>query len=118
MKQNLLILIFSLSSLLAFGQFAPDGSNEYDGFFENDPTEQPEIKVTIYPNPATDFISVSNEDKVSEIVIYNLVGRKIKTFEVESGARYNISDLVEGMYLIQILNHAKKVITTQRISKR
>lgn len=118
MKQTLLFLLISFFSLTAFGQFSPDGSDADQSYFFNDPSEQPQIKITIFPNPATNYISISNEDHVSEISVFNLVGRKIKTFEVQEGARYDVSDLPQGMYLVQVMNHSKKVITTQRIRKR
>ncbi|MCR9286110.1 MAG: T9SS type A sorting domain-containing protein [Bacteroidetes bacterium] len=118
MKQTLLFILFSFFSLTMFGQFNPDGSDADQSYFFNAPSDQPEVKITIFPNPAINFISISNEDKVSEISVFNLVGRKIKTFEAQEGAKYDVSDLPQGMYLIQVMNHSKKVITTQRIRKR
>ena len=121
MKQTLLFLPIvigiSFFSLTIFGQYSPNGSDADESYFFNAPP-QPQIKITIFPNPATNFISVSNEDKVSQIVIFNLVGRKLKTYEVLEGARYDVSSLPQGMYLVQVMNHAQKVITTQRIRKR
>ena len=107
MKQTLLFLIISFFSLATYGQYSPDGSDADHSYFFNDPSDQPQIKITIFPNPATNFISISNEDKVSEISVFNLVGRKIKTFEVQEGAKYNVSDLPQGMYLVQVIDHAK-----------
>jgi hypothetical protein len=118
MKQIILFLFISFFSLTTFGQFSPDGSDADQSYFYNDPSDQPKIKITIFPNPATDFISISNEDKVSEITVMNLVGRKIKTFKVHEGARYDVSSLPQGMYLIQVIDHSEKVITTQRIRKQ
>jgi len=59
----------------------------------------------IFPNP-------------NAIIIYNLVGRKIKKFIAEKGKSYPITDLPKGMYLIQLVDTNDKVITTQRMSKR
>lgn len=76
-------------------------------------------KVTVYPNPASHFISLDRADQVDQIVLFNLVGRKLKTFEsVREGERYDISDLPSGMYLVQLLDVQKKVMSTVRVSKR
>jgi hypothetical protein len=48
-----------------------------------------------------------------------LVGRKLKTFQnVEKDEHYDVSELPVGMYLIQVIDNNKKILTTQRISKR
>ena len=73
-----------------FGHIGPNSSDADQSYFFNDPSDQPQIKITIFPNPATNYISISNEDKVSEISVFNLVGRKIKTFEVQEGAKYDV----------------------------
>ncbi|MEY3051594.1 MAG: hypothetical protein RLY31_1379 [Bacteroidota bacterium] len=76
-------------------------------------------KVTVYPNPASQFISIDNADQVSQIVIINLVGRKLKNFEsVRKEEQYDISELPAGMYLVQLLDARQKVLSTVRISKR
>ncbi len=81
---------------------------------------QPRItKVTIYPNPATEFISIDNDTNVQSLQILNLVGRRIKIIEdVVRDTPYDISDLPNGMYLVQIIDKQGKVLTTQRLSKR
>lgn len=84
------------------------------------PGPQPKItKIKIYPNPATEYISIDNTENVKELFILNLVGRKLKVIQnVEQDVQYDISDLPNGMYLVQIIDHKNKIITTQRLSKR
>jgi len=72
----------------------------------------------IFPNPASTFIQLKTATGVNAIVIYNLVGRKIKKFIAEKGKSYPIEDLPKGMYLIQLVDTQDKVLTTQRMSKR
>ena len=72
----------------------------------------------IFPNPASTFIQLKTVTGVNAIIIYNLVGRKIKKFIAEKGKSYPITDLPKGMYLIQLVDTNDKVITTQRMSKR
>jgi hypothetical protein len=76
-------------------------------------------RVKLYPNPARDFIRISNADGVDQLEIYNLIGRKVKTFNnVHEGASFNVSDLPKGVYLVRMLNDDNDVLTTKRISKR
>ncbi|HFA49495.1 MAG TPA: T9SS type A sorting domain-containing protein [Bacteroidetes bacterium] len=116
MKKILLAILFSFTMFAAFSQDSPsgvEGSSSSQGVL----FEQPSI--SIYPNPATNFISVNNDENVKTITIFNLVGRKLKSFQnVQKNAHYDVSDLPNGMYLVQVINHSNKIITTQRISKR
>lgn len=108
MKQTLRLISFL--SLIVLFAFQATGA----------PGPQPKVtKIKIYPNPATSFISIDNAQDVKELYILNLVGRKLKIIEnVEQDVQYDISDLPNGMYLVQIIDHKNKIITTQRLSKR
>lgn len=107
MKHKLLIAFFTFSAFVLFGQ----SSGELTG--------SAPVKISIYPNPATNFISINKDENVRDIAIFNLVGRKLKTFEgVEKDEHYDVSDLPNGMYLVQVIDTNKKIVTTQRISKR
>lgn len=107
MKKNLLLLSF----LLVFFSFVgAQNTTERKGG-----TEQ----ISIYPNPASDFISVSNDDNLRAIVLYNIVGRKIRQFDIEhSGAQYDIRDLPDGLYSVHLIGKNNKVISTQRLTVR
>ena len=76
-------------------------------------------KVSVFPNPAVDFIGISKEDEksVSKIVVLNVMGRTAKNFKIEKGMRYDVSDLKRGMYLVQIFDLKNDIITTQRLNK-
>lgn len=110
MKQTLLATLFAFLSLALWGQSSPDGSTS---------TSPQPVKISVFPNPATNFISINKDDNVEQIAVFNLVGRKLKTFEgVEKNERYDVSDLPNGMYLVQVIDATHKIVTTQRISKR
>ena len=74
--------------------------------------------VSVFPNPASDYITVNNEEAVKTIYVFNLLGRKMRNFEVEKGERYEIGDLPNGLYVIQLIDKNNKVLTTQRLTKR
>ncbi len=117
MKRTLLITIFSLSTLFAFSQNSPDGSEGYA--FSPYETEFLTPSISIYPNPATNYISINNDENVKSITIFNLVGRKLKTFkDIQKNEQYDVTTLPNGMYLVQVTDFSNKIITTQRISKR
>jgi hypothetical protein len=76
--------------------------------------------LSVYPNPAAEYFSVQDKhDAVGEIAIVSIVGRRVKEFEYTKGdQQYNISDLPKGMYLVQLIDKNKRVLTTQKLEKR
>lgn len=76
----------------------------------------PAIKV--FPNPATDYIQLANADEAAHIVLYNLVGRRVRQFAVERNGKYFVGDLATGMYLVQVLDAHQQPIATLRLSKK
>lgn len=75
--------------------------------------------VKIYPNPATDFIKITNADGIETMEIYNLIGKKVGSFNnINTFDTYNVSDLPNGMYLVRLLDEDNEVLGTKRISKR
>lgn len=58
-----------------------------------------ELKATIYPNPATNNFTIEMENEVKSVEIYSLQGQKVLT---SSNKSISVSNLPEGMYLIQI----------------
>ena len=78
---------------------------------------KPELNV--FPNPVIDNFSVyDNNDQVAHIVVFNLIGKKVKSFEHLNGEYHYIGDLTKGVYLIQMLDKSKHILTTQKIDKR
>ena len=75
--------------------------------------------LSVYPNPATEYIFVQdNNDAVGEIQIINLIGKKVKLFTFSKGEQFYVADLPKGMYLVQILDHNKNILKTQKLEKR
>ena len=87
MKKLILAIAFAFISFAASAQMEKRSDN---------------ITISIYPNPATEFITLNNEDVVKNIVLFNMVGRKMRTFTAEKGERYEIGDLPNGLYVIQV----------------
>jgi len=115
MKQTLLSLIFGLFLIAGYAQLGPashanNQQKEKESFSE---------VVSIFPNPATHFIGLTNYDEnIEQIHVYNILGRRMKTFEVSDDQRYYIADLNKGIYLVQLIDPEGKIVRTQRMSKR
>jgi len=73
---------------------------------------------SIYPNPATDIINISNNlDTIENVTITDLNGRVVK--EVIFGtdqAQINISDLAQGVYILNAISNGKTI--TEKIVKK
>jgi hypothetical protein len=62
--------------------------------------EQPYLSVS--PNPAVDFISISSEQSLSKISIFNQTGVKVLEVRNHPGNTIDISKLMKGIYFLKI----------------
>lgn len=62
------------------------------------------IKVSLYPNPCVNFITIEAEEPINEILIYNILGERVLTKIAENKEKneINISQLNRGFYLVNI----------------
>ena len=74
----------------------------------------------IFPNPATEHISVNEVpgDNTGYISIFSLMGRSVREFEYVKDDRYYIGDLPKGIYLVHPQDKNHKTIATQKLEKR
>jgi len=72
----------------------------------------------IFPNPSSDYFALTNSQGIHKIVMYNVVGRPVRTFEVLEGKKYYIADLPDGIYLAGLVGNNDEVLRTLRVSKR
>jgi len=64
---------------------------------------------TIYPNPANTFFSIDSEIDIDSIVLYDALGKIIKTYQ--SSQTYDVSNLAKGLYFVRVNNDfTKKLI--------
>ena len=68
--------------------------------------EQPEENLTVYPNPATDFIQVDSQNEVS---IYDLTGQLV----LKGQGRMDISSLACGVYFVKSGASCRKLMITK-----
>lgn len=73
--------------------------------------DAPELqKAVLYPNPTTGILNIENTE-YDKIMVYDLSGRKIKSFEPRS--QIDLSDLSSGIYTIQLISASQ--IQTQKV---
>ena len=70
-------------------------------------TEISNSKISIYPNPTSDFIFIENIEP-QQITIYSLDGKLVKT--VENANIVDVRDLNDGLYLINRANTVLKFV--------
>lgn len=65
----------------------------------------------MYPNPASDFISLRVDQSAQELVVFNLEGREVAHYPIENGTlRVDVSTLPVGIYTCTLLNEQKLAI--------
>jgi len=75
--------------------------------------------LSVFPNPTTEYISVNdNNDAVAYVVVFNLVGKKVKEFPFVKGENLFVADLPKSMYLVQIQDRNRQILRTQKVDKR
>lgn len=63
--------------------------------------------VMVYPNPASETLYIQGFEP-TEVQVFNALGQKVKTFKNVN--EINVSDWVEGMYLLRIIGTDGKVV--------
>lgn len=75
--------------------------------------------IKVYPNPAADYITVSNANYTfgDKILVYDLSGKElVNTFINGTEERVDVSTLTKGLYIYQIRNEQGTVITSGKLS--
>tara|TARA_B100001758_G_C18193153_1_gene495699 strand:- start:210 stop:833 length:624 start_codon:yes stop_codon:yes gene_type:complete len=88
-----------------------DGSCEYAVAID-----EFEANLSIYPNPANDFLNITNDGVViNTISIFNLNGQEVLNSEVNANEiRLNTSNISKGLYIIEI--RSNDVSTKRKLS--
>lgn len=78
--------------------------------------------VTIYPNPASNYINISiNNDKITNLNVLNVVGRKVARFDVTPNTpnpiRVGLENVADGVYLLQFTDANGKQLGVKRVTK-
>jgi hypothetical protein len=75
-------------------------------------------EVTIFPNPAKEFIAINYLNENSVITITDLSGRVVKQMKsINTNQIISTSDLNDGVYMVSVQNNQQHVITKLFINK-
>ena len=73
--------------------------------------------VSIFPNPAVTWFSISENVQASRVEVYNIIGKQIAQYAYQSSGRYDISNLAGGLYLVRVIDKQGRLVTTKRLTK-
>src|SRR5690625_360161 len=90
-------------------------------FYSNEPLSFQSLEkneITLYPNPADNFLHIENLTESVQIEIYDLSGKVLLSQEInEAEKRVNLSRLGEGIYLYQLRQQGKNIKTGKLVKK-
>lgn len=76
------------------------------------PTVPSSEEAQLYPNPATDFVTIAGAQPATVVNIYTLSGSLVRSYATnrEGYAELTVADLPEGTYVVLIGNDPRKLI--------
>ena len=84
--------------------------------FQQQPGDEIDIKVS--PNPANDYFSVTSNVTYNRIILYNLLGKPLKSYRPTVDNTYTLTDLPGGIYSLRFLGDDNHVIKTVKLYKK
>lgn len=74
--------------------------------------------ISIYPNPSSDFVTISSDQRIETVEVLTLEGKVVKTSVANGVAEIKIdmNDLPNGLYLVKVKNTGGTV-KTAKVSK-
>jgi photosystem II stability/assembly factor-like uncharacterized protein len=87
---------------------------KFAGTITGIPNQPNESEITVFPNPAREYVEINNIDPGSKITLMDLSGQFIKQETAQNNSlELCLSDLTAGIYLLQITNQNQTV--TQKL---
>ena len=74
--------------------------------------------VKIFPNPTTNFFQITDNEFVSDIEIFNIVGKRMTQTTFVNGKSFDISEFPDGLYLVRMIDEDGVILKTTRLTKR
>ena len=60
------------------------------------------LSVSLYPNPTKNELNISSKNKIESVIIYNILGKKVKSFAVNALSKsLDVSNLSKGIYILK-----------------
>jgi len=106
------VLLFIVSVFLSSSLFS-QSSGRFNTEHSND------VIVSLYPNPASDFINISLKGAIQEgtIKIFTALGSEIYSDEIDNFKKVDLSDFKNNVYILNIYSK-EELLQTYRIVVR
>ncbi|MBK9018260.1 MAG: T9SS type A sorting domain-containing protein [Saprospiraceae bacterium] len=76
------------------------------------------LSLKAFPNPSTGYFSITENPLVKKVVVYNLLGRQVRSFEHVNGQLHSITDVPDGLYLVSMQDANGEIFKTVRLTKQ
>ena len=82
--------------------------------------EVPDVKFTVYPNPADDFVTISDDGQYGGVFcaeLYNSLGEKLYITTAECSVSFNMEIYPAGLYIIKVYKKESDICTFKVVKK-
>ena len=74
--------------------------------------------VKLFPNPTSDYFTITDNPYVESIQIFNIVGKHMAITPFRNGDAINVSSLPIGLYLVRMLDDDGDVLKNGKVGKK
>lgn len=93
------------------GSYIFSGSTPVQNISENN--------FSLSPNPVEDaFFLTGNTAAVGKVVLYNIIGKVVRSYNANGSTSFDVSDLTDGIYLVRLEDRSGRALKTLRLVKR
>lgn len=71
----------------------------------------------LFPNPANQYVTVKTNDEIKNVKIIHSIGKLVFNDRIENNV-INVSDLSNGIYIVQILNKSDELLVQKLVIKK
>ena len=85
-----------------------------------DTEEEIASAIRVFPNPMTNYFQIDGNESntVKELVVYNLIGRQVRTFDAINQSQFDMSGLPQDIYLVGMVGSNGEILKTVRLSRQ
>lgn len=77
------------------------------------------LTIGVYPNPVDRYLTIVSEEEISAIAIYNLMGKLVQQFNIQSAAKafdLDMEDFSHGLYVLKV-NSGSRIASSKVIKQ-
>ena len=71
--------------------------------------------ISLYPNPAQEVLNISSSNSITNIEVYDLLGKKVATNN--NTKNVNVAALGKGFYIVKVVHENGSVVAKQFIKE-